>query len=46
MKCHPVIDNVDFYHYLGYLLLTKSTPIELFTHLIITFILFLWINTI
>jgi len=39
-------DNVDFYHYLGYLLLKKSTPPELLTHLILTFTLFLWINTI
>ena len=34
-------DNVDFYHYLGYLLLTKSTPLELLTHLILTFTLLL-----
>jgi len=39
-------DNVVFYHYLGYLLLTKSTPLELFTHLILTFTFCLWINTI
>jgi len=40
-----VFDNLDFYHYLGYLLLTKSTPLELLTHLILIFTLFLWINT-
>jgi len=34
-------DNVDFYHYLGYLLLTESTPIELLTHLILAFTLLL-----
>ena len=35
------VDNVDFYHYLGYLLLTKSNPLELLTHLILTFTLLL-----
>jgi len=36
-----ITDNVNFYQYLGYLLLKKSTPLELLTQLILTFTLIL-----
>jgi len=46
LKSFSTSDNVDFYHYLSYILLTKSISLELLTHLILTFTLLLWINTI